>query len=373
MKKTQVNSVAIVFLAMAILSSCVREVILDAGERSQVVVECVLTNDETQELRLNFTKGASKAEAEPLTEAVATLIDLTEGKTVGAFVRSTGDLWILDYFPVTGHRYRLEVSVPGYDPISGEDTMPEDCKVISYTYCGELWESRHPPVDNPFFRGTAHSIKSVPEITLVYGMNYNSQTGTHELADEIFTNLPCVDEFTITDKTYIPEIHSSAPSCCYPVESLYIDLKDRYKHNRYLRIEKDTMMDFLNAYQKETGEAEIDFIVFGNFTGDWYFCEGYGFREPSETEGFLVFESLSANYDSFVREAIHYMQIKESTDMSSIYLRDNIYSNIAGGLGIFAASSRQIQQCANHLYTGVAEDKFPQYGIGENGKFIPTE
>ena len=81
MKKTQVNSVAIVFLAMAILSSCVREVALDAGERPQVVVECVLTNDETQELRLNFTKGASKAEAEPLTEAVATLIDLTEGKT----------------------------------------------------------------------------------------------------------------------------------------------------------------------------------------------------------------------------------------------------------------------------------------------------
>ena len=81
-------SVVIMALMLVVLSSCVKEVALDAGERPQVVVECVLTNDETQELRLNFTKGASKAEAEPLTEAVATLIDLTEGKTVGEFVRS---------------------------------------------------------------------------------------------------------------------------------------------------------------------------------------------------------------------------------------------------------------------------------------------
>ena len=92
-------------LALAFLTSCVRDVILDAGERPQVVVECILTNDETQELRLNFTKGASKDEAEPLTDAVATLIDLTESRTVGQFTKSGEEgLWTLDYSAVLKSR-----------------------------------------------------------------------------------------------------------------------------------------------------------------------------------------------------------------------------------------------------------------------------
>ena len=40
-------SVVIMALMLVVLSSCVKEVALDAGERPQVVVECVLTNDET--------------------------------------------------------------------------------------------------------------------------------------------------------------------------------------------------------------------------------------------------------------------------------------------------------------------------------------
>ena len=108
------------------LSSCVRDVIMDAEERPTIVVECVLTNSDTQELHLNFTKGASKAVAAPLTEAAATLTDLTEGQTVGEFRKSTGDLWTLDYQPVSNHQYRLEVQVPGYDLIYAEDTMPEN-------------------------------------------------------------------------------------------------------------------------------------------------------------------------------------------------------------------------------------------------------
>ena len=52
--------------------SCVRDVVLDAGENPQLVVECVMSNDTIQKLYLCFTKGASREEAEPLTDAVAT-------------------------------------------------------------------------------------------------------------------------------------------------------------------------------------------------------------------------------------------------------------------------------------------------------------
>ena len=116
-----------VLLAMAsLLTSCVKEVTLDADEKPAVVVECVLKNSDVQELRLNFTKGASKDESEPPTDAVATLIDLTFKKEVGQFVRKEGDLWTLDYTPTPYHEYRLEVQVSGYELIYAEDTMPED-------------------------------------------------------------------------------------------------------------------------------------------------------------------------------------------------------------------------------------------------------
>ena len=115
----------LILILLCTMTSCVRDVILDAEEKPTVVVECVLANSDTQELHLNFTKGASKAEAEPLTEAVATLIDLTAGKTVGDFEKASGDLWTLDYSPVSNHHYRLEVQVPGYDLIYAEETLPQ--------------------------------------------------------------------------------------------------------------------------------------------------------------------------------------------------------------------------------------------------------
>jgi hypothetical protein len=49
--------------------------------------------------------------------------------------------------------------------------------------------------------------------------------------------------------------------------------------------------------------------------------------------------------------------------MSTIYLRDNLYTNVVGGLGIFAASSKQIQQCANKFRTGILDERFQEFGI----------
>ena len=365
---------------MLALSSCVRDVIMDAEERPTVVVECILTNSDTQELHLNFTKGASKAVAEPLTEAAATLIDLTSGMTVGEFDKASGDLWTLDYSPVSNHRYRLEVQVPGYDLIYAEDTMPDSLYVYSYTWSENLLDNLWgPPApsfsDNSFCGGTLFSFGSLPKYTLIYGMNYNPQTGKHEIADEIFTNLPVVDNFNITSEVYVPEIvkwEEDLYVSCDAVKALYADLKGAPKHKQYLLLNKEELSDYLFQFvdqekDKYSSYSVIyDFMVFGSFTGDWYWrrsSQQQDFGNPLPTEGYLVFESLSDNYLAYIRDAIHIMQLKESTDMSTIYLRDNLYTNVVGGLGIFAASSKQIQQCANKFRTGILEDRFPDYGI----------
>lgn len=379
MDRIKFTAVMLTALMLA-LSSCVRDVIMDAEERPTVVVECILTNSAMQELRLNFTKGASKTVAEPLTEAAATLIDLTSGMTVGEFDKASGDLWTLDYSPVSNHRYRLEVQVPGYDLIYAEDTMPDSLYVYSYTWSENLLDNLWgPPApsfsDNSFCGGTLFSFGSLPKYTLIYGMNYNPQTGKHEIADEIFTNLPVVDNFNITSEVYVPEIvkwEEDLYVSCDAVKALYADLKGAPKHKQYLLLNKEELSDYLFQFvdqekDKYSSYSVIyDFMVFGSFTGDWYWrrsSQQQDFGNPLPTEGYLVFESLSDNYLAYIRDAIHIMQLKESTDMSTIYLRDNLYTNVVGGLGIFAASSKKIQQCANKFRTGILEEQFPDYGI----------
>ena len=373
MDRIKFTAVMLTVLMLA-LSSCVRDVIMDAEERPTVVVECILTNSDTQELHLNFTKGASKAVAAPLTEAAATLIDLTSGMTVGEFVKASGDLWTLDYQPVSNHHYRLEVQVPGYDLIYAEDTMPESLYVYSFTWTENIldnvWGLPVPSFrNNSFCAGTIFSFESLPKYTLIYGMNYNTKTDRHEIADEIFTNLPVVDNFNITSELYVPEIvkwEEDLYVSCDAVKSLYADLKGVPKHKQYLLLNKEELSDHLFQFMDQEAYGGYDFMVFGSFTGDWYWrrsSQQQDFGNPLPTEGYLVFESLSDNYLAYIRDAIHIMQLKESTDMSTIYLRDNLYTNVVGGLGIFAASSKQIQQCANKFRTGILEVQFPDYGI----------
>ncbi|MBR2857551.1 MAG: DUF4249 family protein [Bacteroidales bacterium] len=351
------------------ITSCVRDVILDAGERPTVVVECILNDSDVQELHLNFTKGASRTEAEPLTEAVATLIDLTNDKTVGQFVKSEGDLWTLNYTAMHEHVYRIEIQVPGYGLIYAEETMPEPIDIFSETREWDVFSSWAPGFDcASWFRGTTFSITTIPEITLIYGMNYNPMTGRHELADEIFTNIPVVDNFNLTGDVYMPELFK-ASSDRYDMEAAYIDLKGAQKHRQYILIEKQRIMDLIAAYQKEHKGIPYEFIVYGSFTGDWYHYFGNTPREPYPTEGYLVFLSLSDNYNKYLRDAIHFQQIKESTDMSAIYLRDNIHTNIVGGTGIFAAQTKQIQQCAN-IMSGITMGEYEKYGIDENGNHV---
>ena len=358
---------------MLALSSCVRDVIMDAEERPTVVVECILTNSAMQELHLNFTKGASKAEAEPLTEAAATLIDLTSGMTVGEFDKASGDLWTLDYSPVSNHQYRLEVQVPGYDLIYAEDTMPESLNVYSFTWTENILHSWGPPApsfrNNSFCAGTIFSFESLPKYTLIYGMNYNTKTDRHEIADEIFTNLPVVDNFNITSDVYFPKIvkwEEDLYVSCDAVKSLYADLKGVPKHKQYLLLNKEELSDHLFQFMDQEAYGGYDFMVFGSFTGDWYWRHSsmqQDFGKPLPTEGYLMFESLSDNYLAYIRDAIHFMQLKESTDMTTIYLRDNIYTNVVGGRGIFAATFKQVQQCANTFRTGILEESFSAYGI----------
>lgn len=334
------------------LTSCVMNVILDAGEKSMVAVECILKNCETQELHLNFTKGASKDDFEPITNAVAVLIDLTEANEVKyQFERCEGNIWKLDYTPVPFHKYRLEVSIPGYETIYAEDVMPNKIDVLerSVTTIGPdfrhipnigvtyLWEDgdindivRERYSDKTgryvFLKGSFYYIRNADNSFLVYGMNYNPENDTHEIAEEICTDHPDVHSYNLTGKIYSPSYLEG-----FPKIQLYPILEGFPIHRRFL------------IFPKEAVTLDPYFLISGNFTGDWCFTSSTYPRKypPSSTDSYLLFVSISDIYESYLNDAIPIQSIKESADLSNIYIRENIYSNINGGIGIFAAINEQ--------------------------------
>lgn len=328
-------------LVSALSVSCVRELTLDPGEEPMVVVDCVLFDESPQTLRLFFSKPPTYSEMTPITEAEVELIDKTDGRTAGMFVHQEGREWTLDYSAVPEHEYRLEVRVPGQDLVYAEDTMPASPAIRAITWIGYMSSAsstEYVKYGNDF-TGTIFEITTLPPLTWIYALNYNSETGKHEIAEEICTDFPWVDNFNLTGEAYAPELEPHdypfdflAPSKSYPY------LEGTALHWRFLRLV--TPDDF------DPNTPWPFFIISGSFKGKYYRANrsAHDPGTPGLEEGYIVCSSMSENYDKYLRDAMRLEQLQESSDMSSVYCRDNVHSNIVGGIGIFGARTQQLRQ-----------------------------
>lgn len=368
----------IIFVFMA--SSCVKDVILDAKERPQVAVACILSDDPVQELRLSFSKGAS-LKAPPLIEAKAVLKDLNFMEE-REFERQEDGVWRLDYAAVPGHKYRLEVTVPEYEPIWAEETMPAPVQanerrkydlrdmVESPTgYIGKpsLDEEPEPhSYDSGIWldgddlpRGESYwVVGALNDPVWIYALNYNTATGKRELADEICTDYYGVDNFNLTGRIYIPPKWEEAIP--YPVKRQYAELLAN-THIKALYPELDGMpmhLRYLRIPPKEL-ERAINMLLSGSFKGkynapdnfvDEYFLKHWGrVRDLAADEGYVVWTAVSESLDNYLKEAIKYQDLLASTDLTTIYLRDNMPTNInyadgTSALGVFGCKLEQNYQ-----------------------------
>ena len=374
------TAAVILFILMMAFSSCIREVIMDAKEKPQVVVLCVLSDEPVQTLQLSFTKGASLAEAPALTEAVAMLYD--ESRAVGEFKRDSDGIWRLEYAAVPGHTYRLEVHVPGYDLIYSEQKMPADQPYVRVQYFSNLsgyvepwsgWVTEKDPAgdwtykswpedeDQPGYE-TFYLSESVSSIWIC-AMNYNEETSCHEVAEYICTDTE-VDKINITDEVYQPlkkdvpnpfkltEYHDGLAETFYNAHQmeLYPTLAGEPLYKSYICLPKGRHVFSLSGsfkgidYSKKMSYGSlVDVVTFTQTRAEQ--------EDVNENNGYILFTTLSADYEKYMMEAANYQQIMESSDISTIYLRDNLFTNISGGVGIFGARiSRKYPWTSSYTY-----------------------
>ena len=372
-------------ISLACMTSCVRDVILDAKETPQVVVECILSDEPIQVLNLSFTKGASLSEAPALTEAKAVLYE--KDVQVGEFTRQESGEWTLEYAAVPGLMYRLEVQVPGYDLIYAEQEMPQEhapLKSMEYTHFEcyiEPWsgwapgtpsliEPWHPqpdrtwPDDEPFPSHETFYVQfsnSLP--SWLFAIDYNAESKRHESAGLICTNAETTMMNYIGYEYQPPQLNIPNP---YKYNTS--DPQKKYEESFYdahlLELYPSLAgMPMYKSYIRLPENRAQVFYLSGKFSGDY--CEkgvgDWGFAEDTDDKGYILCIAPSKDYDRYLQDAYKYIDIKQSTSMSDIYLRDNIYSNINGGLGIFGTMiSRKYPWARTYTYvdSGIPRDSF---------------
>lgn len=315
--------------------SCVQDVFLDARDEPQVVVECVLSDEPVQTLYLVYTKGASRETAPELTDAVATLIDLTEGKEAGRFQRTADGSWQLEYAAAPAHNYRLEVSVPGREPIWAEQTMPQ---VPNISVAWKLFQFG-PRSDFEDLiglnvggymgdnNGYEFSIDSPQDPVWFYGINYPTAESPGERTQSLCTDYPEADDFNLDETLsstgkYSTSIEHSFWGQAYFQTTTYPALEGFPLHKHYLRF-------------PASNGIKANFSISGSFRG--YLSDVHDFIRAEKRPAELHWLAVSEDYDIYIKSSEVILGFKTSTDMADMFLRDNNYSNIHGAIGLFGA------------------------------------
>ena len=326
-------------LFLCSLVGCTRITDLTPEDTPQVVVECILTDAEVQTLRLFMTDIATDGDKELLDEARAVLVDSTAGVWY-EFTRVSEERWEVNHRATAGHLYGLKVYVPGYDRIVATTAMVENFKVADdVTPLREIYSSSYSPVEGIVEYGRYFHVDSLPASPVwIYAMNYNDSLGVHEVAEDIaISGNIMVDDFNITGRLWKFEGVAAIPDDdwfsylyedCTP--TLYQEVEGRPVHDRYLRLPP------VAPGHSRQMSADSTFQIAGSFGEGYYWLE----KGIGETDGYIGFISVSDEYDRFLKEALSYGIMKEtSTDYSTVYSRANLYTNVVNALGIFGAKS----------------------------------
>jgi len=321
----------------------------------RVVVECVLTEDDVQQLRLSMTDIATQKELAVLQEAEVVIIARGDGVYREYVFEYIGDdIWEAEFRALPGHYYKVEIDIPGYERIEAETVMPDAFGILYdltdplyklwdvFSYMRQTSSSTSLSPGTVVEAGIMFPIDSLPKAPVwIYGMNYDAVSGEYVIAENIATSLSDVDRFNLAGGTYHSDGDISPPTEYIDdlVFTMYDSVEGKPLHSRYLRL--PPLYDGLRS----DAEGCEDFQVAGSFK------EGrFWMYEPEHGDGFIGFMAVSHEYDRFLKEIIAMTSGRmESTDYADIFSRENVYTNIRGGAGIFGAKTQYQTPWNNHV------------------------
>ena len=184
----------------------------------------------------------------------------------------------------------------------------------------------------------------------------------HKITENLATDYPEVDKFNEQTSTYSG---SAVFDSRYFRLSSYPDLMTAVNHRHYLRF--------------PAREAErTEFLVSGDFRG--YLEDKRDFVHSRKRFPELHYFAVSEDYDKYLIDTYHLEQVSNSSDLSAIFLRDNVYTNVHGAVGIFGAKIERTliwEGDSNwgsgpFLFSGL-ESRIVDYTINDRSPFYEEE
>ena len=377
MKAYRILSLLSVLLLAA---GCLSPARLQPDERMIPVVTCVLSYpQERQEASVYYSLAAGQDTPEPVTGGALILFDEAEGAEAGRFVPDGKGKWTLDYQPVPGHAYRLTLQVPGQDELVARTRVPE-ADVIHRGHGGKrmpggigepedhpLWGHEFLSPDAPCLCISFKDFHSGP--VWMYWRVYYPEENLWVDAPVISTNAEeGVDPFNVTGRFSFEDIPDWSLSYFWyhyylQLDSISSDGEFHYKIQNKSEIQKKSYdyrwkshRRFLRIKQADSWYHNYEFIDYEDpfiltsygdslyhfdrsiYQGDTPPDEAFlPSAQPPDRMTSLVVLAVSAEYDLFLKEALAYQNKENSNDFTFLYDRNNIYSNVQNGLGIFGA------------------------------------
>lgn len=322
---------------------CIKDTDLDANLDRKVVVEFVLTDDNVQNMYLSLTKRPGEMSAPIINDADIKLTDVSRGVDLDKFRKVEKDRWALDYSGEPGHKYRLGVKIDGYETVWAEQEMPEKFELVQ---AGFSANGAYLPQYAGY--GSFYSVDNIPEYLLVKGIRREKETGEYQPVKELCTDYPGLEDINSTGQFYdgnpkwrtgtggwggTPFVYHDAPTEGEDGVWTYMfpNLIGKELHNEFLLIhrvnENHAGLDKLYDFADGKG-----FCISGSFDITEVYYDDDTFLGWNE---YLVYSSLSQDYGKFMKDIYQFKKAHEGDNLTAIYLRDNIHSNIQGGLGIF--------------------------------------
>lgn len=173
--------------------------------------------------------------------------------------------------------------------------------------------------------GYVFQTDTLPSPVWFYGINRPSMVSAGEVTERLCTDYPEVDEFSRTGSYYYLHQEKSFWGCWLQTSS-YPELEGMPYYERFIR------------FPARKGE-KTEFLVSGAFRS--CMVDPKDFLHSDKRFAELHWFSASDDYDRYLTDSWHYGQKATSKDLADIFLRENIYSNIQGGIGIFGAKSER--------------------------------
>ena len=313
------------FFMMMVSTGCVETIVMDPDEENlPVVVSCILEQGQSKlTLNLQYVKGKSMDEYIPVEDAKVYIKELKGFERTVDFKHSEGSVWVTrpdPFFSILPQMsYALYIEIPGREMIMAETTVPSN-RVIPEVV--KKWSDTVAEIEDFYFQtGLEDGSQTAPVwIFATKGKHTDGESKKNRYS------------LLVTDHPYADPVNATGLRFSdLPIEGDPVPPDTHLMYTWPAFKEMRRRMPDLPLYEGFIRLDHLDNNPFHLLAGPLRYKESY--------QDHLDFFFVSEEYDRYLR-SVYIKDRQLETDLTSIFSTDMVYTNIKGGIGIFAGISR---------------------------------